>query len=143
MSFFYKPILPMVLALVVSGCSGWYSEPVAPVQQGPCPVVGTWQGIVPGGIMAGRVVTFVFNADGTATGTVSTIQVNSSYTRDGDSFQIVDISGTPAIAACPAHQVGYYTLNFNESCTEVEVVGSNDPCNHRRLTLTGLQARRR
>ena len=114
-----------------------------PQPQGPCPVVGTWQGIVPGGIMTGRVVTFVFKENGTATGTVSTIHVNSNYTRNGDSFEISDINGTPAIAACPAQQVGRYTLNFDPSCANVEVTGSEDECAHRRMTLTGLRAQRR
>lgn len=138
------PLLFVVL-LAALGCGGWYNTPPAASTEQPaeCQVVGTWQGMVPGGIMAGRVVTFVFQPDGTATGTVSTIQVNSNFTRTGELFEISDISGTPAVAACPPHQLGRYTLTFDGSCNTVEVVGADDECNHRRLTLAGLRAQRR
>lgn len=136
-------VLVALATFWISGCGSWYTQPVAAEAPAECPVVGTWQGIVPGGIMTGRVVTFVFQEDGGATGSVSSIRVNSSFTRTGDLFEIVDQSGTPSIAACPAHQVGRYTLSFSSSCNTVEVVGADDLCNHRRATLAGLRAERR
>jgi hypothetical protein len=140
-----RRLLPVLVlsALWLWSCPSWYTPSVAPSVPQECPVVGTWQGIVPGGIMTGRVVTFVFQPDGTATGSVSTIRVNSSYTRTGDLFEIVDNNGVPAIAACPANQLGRYTLSFSSSCGTVEVVGADDQCTHRRATLAGLRAERR
>ena len=144
MSKFLRLVFLTLLASFVWSCSSFYDETntAGPVTE-ECPVAGTWQGIIPGGIMTGRIVTFVFTEAGSAVATVSTIRVESEYTREGNLFQIVDRTGTPAIAACPAHQVGRYNIQFARSCQRVEIVGVEDECNHRRATLLHFRGERR
>ena len=141
---FLRLFFLIILVSFAWSCSSFYEEPNTggPVAE-ECPAVGTWQGIIPGGIMTGRIVTFVFTEDGTAVATVSTIRVESEYTREGNLFQIVDRSGTPAIAACPGHQVGRYNIQFTRSCQRVEIIGAEDECNHRRATLLHFRGERR
>ncbi len=144
MSKFLRLVFLIIPASCAWSCSSFYDEPENPTPVAEeCQVVGTWQGIIPGGIMTGRIVTFVFNEDGTATGDVSTIHVESEYTRTGALFQIVDRTGRPAIAACPGHQIGRYNAQFSRNCGRVEIVGAEDECNHRRATLLHIRLERR
>lgn len=141
---FLRLVFLVFVASIAWSCSSFYDETntAGPVAE-ECQAVGTWQGIIPGGIMTGRVVTFVFSEDGRAIGTVSTIRVESEYTRQGNLFQIIDHTGTPAIAACPEHQVGRYNIQFSRNCQQVEIIGAEDECNHRRATLLHFRGERR
>lgn len=122
--------------------SGLASRFRRPQETRQCSVEGTWQGIVPNGMLRGRTVNLVFRADGTATGTSGSITLNTRWVRQGDFMSITDTSAHPNMAACPPNQTGQYTLSFSNDCRSVHVVNGNDVCSHRNQTLQGLQASR-
>jgi hypothetical protein len=95
-------------------------------------------------MLRGRPVTFEFwgSGSGTARGSSGSITLDSRWVRQGDLFNITDVSANPSIAACPASQTGQYTISFSADCQSVHVVSGNDVCSHRSMTLRGLQARR-
>jgi hypothetical protein len=121
----------------------WRARRAAERQQADqCAIEGTWQGRVPNGLLRGRTVTFVFRNNNTATGSSGSITTNTSWTRQGNTLAIRDISATPSMAACPSSQTGQYNITFGSDCQSVRVVSGSDFCRHRNLTLQGLQASR-
>lgn len=107
-----------------------------------CSIEGTWQGVVPDGMLRGNALRLVFRSDGTATGTAGSVRLDTRWVREGDVVHISDTSAWPQMAACPAAQTGDYTLAFDAACRSVHVVSSADACSHRNRTLQGLQASR-
>jgi hypothetical protein len=136
----------MVLA-GVSCPGGWYTPTAgsaATTPQAPreCPVEGTWVGMIPGGVLAGRPVELTFYQGGTARGISGSVVLDQSWQRSGDVLSVSHINAIPPAAACPAGVVGRYTLAFGSECNEVRASSIEDGCEHRRRTLDGLQARR-
>jgi uncharacterized protein YkwD len=107
-----------------------------------CSLEGTWQGVVPDGMLRGNALSLVFRGDGTATGTAGSVRLDTRWVREGELVRINDTGAWPQLAACPAAQTGVYTLAFDSGCRSVRVVSSDDVCSHRNRTLQGLQASR-
>jgi hypothetical protein len=136
-------IIP-VLFFTLSGCAGssaGTSDPSAVA--GECNVVGTWVGQVPAGMLMGRVLTMVFSEDHTARGTCEQVTLNSTWQRNGDLVEVIDVSATPPFAQCDPSLVGRYSLEFSDDCGSVRAVSGEDPCPHRRQALLGFRASRR
>jgi len=148
------------VALAFVACAPRQAEPAAPDPEpdpevvatsaapvtrpdGSCSVVGIWDGTVPGGILRGLPMDLAFFEGGRARGQVRWVTLNTTWEREGDVLTITDVSAVPALARCPGRMVGRYTLAFADDCSAVHVADGEDPCNHRRLTLLGLQAIRR
>jgi len=107
-----------------------------------CPVEGRWVGMIPGGILAGRMVELTFYDNGMARGTSGSIVLDQSWEREGNVITIVHMNAIPPAAACRVEFVGRYSLSFGADCNSVVASSIEDPCEHRRRTLDGLRARR-
>ena len=107
-----------------------------------CSVEGRWVGMIPGGILAGRMVDLTFYPNGMARGTSGSIVLDQSWQREGDVISIVHVNAIPPAAACRVDYVGRYSLTFEEACNAVIARSIEDLCEHRRRTLDGLRARR-
>jgi len=136
------------LLMTTSGCAGGAAGSASTASGGEaagggCDVVGTWVGLVPAGVLAGRPLTMVFSEDGTAQGTCDRVTLNSRWQRDGNRVEVIDVSATPAFAQCDPALVGRYTLEFGDDCQSVHSVSGEDACAHRRLALVDFRAERR
>lgn len=136
-------------AVLLSGScsSSWYSQPgetvsVAPTGPVECAVEGRWVGMIPGGPLAGRPLDLTFYQGGTARGTSGVVVLDQNWQRSGDVVSIDHVNAIPPAAACPVGVVGRYTLSFGSDCNTVQATSIEDGCEHRRRTLSGLQARR-
>lgn len=109
---------------------------------GECDAVGRWVGLIPGGILAGRMIELTFYDNGMARGTSGSIVLDQTWEREGDVVSIVHVNSIPPAAACRVDYVGRYTLAFSEGCNAVVASSVEDLCEHRRRTLDGLNARR-
>jgi hypothetical protein len=137
---------PVILVLfsTLAGCASspaGTNEPT--VGSGECNVVGTWVGQVPAGMLMGRVLTMVFSEDHRAQGTCEQVTLNSTWQRNGNLVEVIDVSATPPFAQCDPSLVGRYSLEFSADCASVHAVSGDDPCPHRRQALLGFRASRR
>jgi hypothetical protein len=98
--------------------------------------------MIPGGILAGRMVELTFYENGMARGTSGSIVLDQSWEREGNVVSIVHVNAIPPAAACRVDYVGRYSLAFDEDCNSVVATSIEDLCEHRRRTLDGLRARR-
>jgi hypothetical protein len=138
------------MVLLGGSCSsGWYTQPgettaaaTADAGQRQCQVEGRWVGMIPGGPLAGRPLELTFYQGGMARGTSGVVVLDQSWQQNGDVVSIDHVNAIPPAAACPAGVVGRYTLSFGADCNSVQAVSIEDGCEHRRRTLSGLQARR-
>lgn len=141
--------LSLCLALLsVVGCSGQgtrnHSGSVGSGREAgmECQAVGRWVGMIPGGILAGRMLELTFYDNGMARGSSGSIVLDQSWTREGNVVSIVHVNSIPPAAACRVDYVGQYNLDFAEDCNSVFATSVEDLCEHRRRTIDGLRARR-
>lgn len=107
-----------------------------------CSLVGSWQGPLPGGPLAGQQMTWTIVEDGVSQGTFGPAQVQSTVSVSGMSMTIVDQGSTPPQVACPAEQVGRYSLVFGEGCATVEVTAVEDVCEGRHGSIHSVSLTR-
>lgn len=149
------PLILIALLASVAGCGGSSAVSTGPADPsaapasaeatapaGACPVIGTWAGAVPEGILRGQTLTMVFAEDNTARGTCRDITLDSTWRLEGDTVEVVDVSSTPPFAQCDASLVGRYTLQFAADCQSVVAISGEDPCGHRRMALLNFRATR-
>lgn len=105
-------------------------EEDAPVAEA-CSMIGTWQGTLPGGPLAGQVMTWSIVDSGVSQGSFGVAQVESTVTVEGLQLSIFDHSSTPPQVACPEEQVGRYDLAFGDDCNTVTVTAVEDLCEGR------------
>ena len=99
--------------------------------------------MIPGGMLAGRLVDLTFYDNGTARGTSGNIMLEVSWEEPQQGqIAISHINAHPAAAGCPAGQVGIYNFTFQGDCNTAVAQAVQDSCEHRRRTLDGLQGRR-
>ena len=120
------------------------AAPAEPADAGPpsYQVIGSWAGRVQAGILEGTTMVLTFYDNGRARGIADWVTLESEWEARGDVVEINDLRATPALAACPADEVGRYIVEFEPSCEAVRVVSGEDPCRHRRLALIGLRGTR-
>jgi len=112
----------------------------APIRD--CSVHGEWNGMIRGGMLAGRMVSLTFYSEGLARGMSGQIRLDVEYQYEDNTLTIVHHDADPPPAGCPVSQVGVYRLDFSPDCGNVTAYSVSDPCEHRRRTLDRLRARR-
>jgi hypothetical protein len=144
MSILRSLLVPTLLAVSACSSAGYYG-PVAPAgapAPQECSVVGSWTGMVQGGVLAGRMVELTFWDNAVARGTSGAIMLEVAWETEGGTLTIVHRDSIPPAAACRVDQVGVYSLVFSDACSRVVATSVDDSCEHRRRTLHDLHARR-
>jgi hypothetical protein len=101
--------------------------------------VGTWTGPVTAGPFAGGTVVMILAGDGTYTGTIGAYSWGGTWSLMSNVLTVTDTSGA---YACPAAQVGGYTVTFATTCNTADFAATNDPCMGRALVIDKLHLTR-
>ncbi len=135
----------LVLSMFATTACYWGAGAVEPVVAGggqQCSVVGSWNGLVQAGVLAGRPVELTFWENGICRGTSGSIMLEVAWEVEGNELSIIHRDSIPPAAACRTELVGRYSLNFSADCSSLQVMGIEDLCEHRRRTLHALRGRR-
>jgi hypothetical protein len=104
-----------------------------------CSLVGTWTGPVPAGPFVGGTVTMVIAGDGTYSGVIGTYSWAGTWAVTAGTMTVTDTAGS---AACPANQVGGYTVTFGSTCNTADFAIVSDTCAGRSYVIDKLHLTR-